>query len=204
MDPSHARKLRAQKSIIPAMRYTAGPTSCHDRIGSGTKPIPAISVTIGRAKSKRKICQCLARRKRPAIAFILCRDVEWAHPVLHTETYTTPYPGLCGQNRDDKSSSVGIATSISKPSAFRRPIVASPAFHQILRGPDVLDINDVVSPFHRISTMSGNSHPHDLRNARAAHVANCGATQIVKFQVRDFGGFACLIHADRKYLIGVP
>ena len=35
--------------------------------------------------------------------------------------------------------------------------------------------------------MPRNSHSDDLRDARAAHVANGGSSQIVKFQLRYFG-----------------
>jgi hypothetical protein len=55
-----------------------------------------------------------------------------------------------------------------------------PLLHQFLGRLDVLDIDDVVTALHRIRSMAGDSHPHDLGNSGTTHIPDSRPSEIVE------------------------
>ena len=74
--------------------------------------------------------------------------------------------------------------------------------HQFLGRLDILDIDDVVPPFHRIGPMAGNPHPHDLWDSSPTHVPNRSPPQVMELQLRYAGGCAGLPPRKPKLLVG--
>src|SRR5579871_1953940 len=62
--------------------------------------------------------------------------------------------------------------------------------HQCFRRPNVVHIDDVVAALHRIGPMPRDAHPHHLRHARAPHVADCRAPQVMELEIGNRRRFA--------------
>jgi len=76
-----------------------------------------------------------------------------------------------------------------------------PLLHKRFGDVEVVGVHDIVATLHRVGLVA--LHADDLRHSGAAHVANSGATKIVKSKVWNSGSFASFALRPTQVLDGL-